>query len=384
MGRQRNDVRRAFVGASSPYVVRKEYEKSIDRTFFQKGPGNRSSPSKKAIVQPSRYKEVLQYKCKPAIHANVTFNQQQRPHPGLENMESICNDGLAGSFTKKDIHSLCEKAKQLVEDNAVKEGFEPHTFFIKSSSKPTPHIVKSYPNGKFLCDSDCLGYKTRMICSHVVAASFTQNKLQQCISQFASGTPPANLTKITCNVNKDAGRKRPRSRRGRAKSPDTMKTVKQGIKTLGELFNDDIMESEDEYSAECTPSKPLKVTLRKKQPAKPQVSPTTSTPYQLIDITGRIRKCAGCGGNLKDGPDPFTQHQLDEKFCIRHKEHDFVWLQSRAQWKQTFDNKHYHIFTNCIRSRNGETFEESSVQISLNHTIVKAEMDFIKSRFTNL
>lgn len=112
---------------------------------------------------------------------------------------------------------------------------------------------------------------------------------------------------MTCNVNKDAGRKKPRARKGRAKSPDTVTTMTQNA-TLGDLFNDDQeSQSDDEYTAEGTPSRPLKVTIKRKRPAKPQLNPTTSTPYQLIDISGRIRKCAGCAGNLKDGPDPFKR-----------------------------------------------------------------------------
>ena len=388
--RQKMDVRRAFIGTDSPYVVREEYRDSIDRSFFQKNPGNRTWPTKKPLVQPSRYNEVLKYKCKPASSAtsasSARVHQPQIGGPDIDIVETLCHESLAGLFTKNDLKSLTAKAKQLVKDNTVREGFEPNTYFIKSSSKPAPHIVKSSSNGKFLCDSDCLGYKARKICSHVIAVAFAQNKLPQFLAQFTtSGSSTVNLTNLTCNnVNKDAGRKRPRSRKGRSKSPDTMTTMKQS-RTLGELFNEnDETSSDDEYSAVAgTPSKLLRVTLRRKRPAKPQVSPTTSTPYQLIDITGRIRKCAGCGGLLKDGPDPFSRHQLDEKMCIRHKEHDFVWLERSSQWKKTFDNKHYHIFSNCVRSRNGDTFNVSSVDIALNHTIVEAEMSFLKTRFSS-
>jgi hypothetical protein len=384
--RQRNDVRRAFIGAESPYVVRKEYEEYIDRSFFEKNPGNRTWSSKKAVIQPERYKEVLQYTSKPPSSAHKGSGahdlQVHDDSRGLEKMESLCQEDLAGSFTRNDIHSLTGKAKQLVSDKAIREGFEPQSFLIKSSSKASPHVVKSSPNGTFICDSDCLGYKTRKICSHVIAVAFTQNKLQECLSHFKSGKTAVTLTSsTTCNVNKNAGLKRPRVRKGRSKSPDTMTSMKQG-KTLGDLFNE--MPSDNEYSAETTSSEPLKLTFRKKRPAKPQVTPTTNTPYQLIDITGRIRKCAGCGGDLKDGPDPFSHHELDAYLCIRHKEHDFVWLETNRQWKKTFENKHYHIFSNCIIGRNGETFKVSSVDIALNHTIGQNEMSFLKKRFPSM
>lgn len=384
--RQRNDVRRAFIGVESPYTVRKEYEKYIDRSFFEKDPGNRTLSSKKAVVHPQLYHDVLKYKSKPPNSAHMGSGarnlQVHKDSPNLENMESLCQEGLSALFTKNDIHSLTGKAKQLVLDKAVREGFEPQNFFIKSSSKASPHIVKSSADGKFVCDSDCLGYKTRKICSHVIAVAFTKNKLEQFLTHCKSGKTSVKLTSsTTLNVNNNAGQKRPRARKGRPKSPDTMTSMKQG-QSLGDLLSETA--SDDEYSAEAASSEPLKLTLRKKRPAKPEVTPTTNTPYQLIDITGRIRKCAGCGGDLKDGPDPYSQHELDAKLCIRHKEHDFFWLEQSRQWKKTFDNKHYHIFSNCIVSRNGDTFKVSSVNIALNHTIGQNEIAFLKKRFPSI
>lgn len=155
--------------------MRQEYQDSTDKTFFQKEPGSRNLDKGKALVQPARYKEVMQYKCKPV---NPACNELQH-----QDLESRC-EGLAGAFPKNDIHSLSVKAKQLVAENAVRAGFEPRNFFIKSSSKPSPHIVKGSPSGKFSCDSDCLGYQNRNICSHVVAVAFNQKKLPQLLSHF--------------------------------------------------------------------------------------------------------------------------------------------------------------------------------------------------------
>lgn len=331
---------------------------------------------------------LVQYKSKSPSSAQVDNGSQhvqtQNDSQDLENIESLCQEVLAGSFTKNDIRYLTAKAKQLVSDKATREGFELQSFFIKSSSKASPHIVKSYPSGNFMCDNDCLGYKTRKLCSHVIAVAFTQNKLPEFLAHFKNSKSTVTLTKsTTCNVNKNAGLKRPRARKGRSKSPDTMFAMKQS-KTLGDILNQMSSDEEEEYTAEGTPSKPLKVTLRKKRPAKPNVTPTTNTPFEIIDITGRIRKCAGCGGDLKDGPDPFIRHELDAQLCIRHKEHDFVWLATSQQWKKTFDNKHHHVFSNCIVSRNGQSFKASSVQIMLNHTVGQKEMGFLKERFPSM
>ena len=183
-------------------------------------------------------------------------------------MDALCQESLV-SFNKNDIRSLTNKAKNLITENTVREGFEPHTFFVKSSSKTNPHLVKSSPNATFTCDADCLGFKTRRVCSHVIAVVFTQKKLSQFLSQFskAKNTTAATLTSITCaSVNRDAVRKRPATRKDRKKSRDPMTGMRPvASQTSGDLFNNqEISDVEEVYAAESTPSKPLTIRLKKK------------------------------------------------------------------------------------------------------------------------
>ena len=63
--------------------------------------------------------------------------------------------------------------------------------------------------------------------------------------------------------------------------------------------------------------------LRIQIPKWPKYVESTTTPFELIAIKGNTRKCAGCGGKLKDGPDPLLVHNLDKSICIRHKEKDY-------------------------------------------------------------
>ena len=102
-------------------------------------------------------------------------------------------------------------------------------------------------------------------------------------------------------------------------------------------------------------------------------------PFEIINITGKIKKCVGCWKDLKAGPDEHTRNHLDERLCIRHKEDDFVWIQSLQHWKQTFENKHYHIFLNCIQGRNPH-FDATKVQLSLKHTPGAEEVQQLKDR----
>ena len=62
---------------------------------------------------------------------------------------------------------------------------------------------------------------------------------------------------------------------------------------------------------------------------KPPVHPATSTPFEIIDIRGNIRKCSGCKSDLKSGPLDAVSSELDEKVCLRRKEVDCVWIEQR-------------------------------------------------------
>ena len=94
-----------------------------------------------------------------------------------------------------------------------------------------------------------------------------------------------------------------------------------------------------QYTAEAS-SNPLRITIRKSKPPKPTVQPTLSSPFELVELSNRrIKKFpAGCKGDIRDGPDKFSRGEIDHKYCIRHKEHDFVWIASHHKYIKTFEN----------------------------------------------
>ena len=71
---------------------------------------------------------------------------------------------------------------------------------------------------------------------------------------------------------------------------------------------------------------------------RPKYVETITTPFDLIAIKGNTRKYAGCGGKLKDGPDPLLVHDLDKSICIRHKEKDYFFNKEHNLWKPTYGN----------------------------------------------
>ena len=99
--------------------------------------------------------------------------------------------------------------------------------FVKSKASSNPHTVKKLASGLFACDKECLEYKTRNLCSHVITEAFHKNQLQEFLSKFkvVKKKRSPNLTALTFGVSASAGKKQPVALRSRCKSPDPMASV---------------------------------------------------------------------------------------------------------------------------------------------------------------
>ena len=364
--KQRRDVQRTLLGLPSPYILRPEYQNSVkdNANFFDEQPGNRdlAASNLKVVVDPVNFKKV--YNHRPGL-----------PKTQLEKDDAIDLHALSDLFAEKDLKLLSEKAQRLCQDKGVREGFEQNHFLVRSQSSQTPHRVKAVANSGYLCDNNCLGFKARKLCAHTIAVAARNKNVPAYLKWYRNQEKKDNLTALTTfAVNKNAGAKKS-VRKRRNKSPDVMTSskVKQNTttKTLEEVV------ASPRYTAEAS-SNPLRITIRKNKPAKPTVQPTISTPFELIEISSRIKKCAaGCNGNIRDGPDSFTRGEIDEHYCIRHKEHDFVWIESQGKYKKTFENKHYHVYANCIKARNPH-FDSSKVKIQC--SLEDREIQILKER----
>ena len=67
-------------------------------------------------------------------------------------------------------------------------------------------------------------------------------------------------------------------------------------------LSDAIAQVNEEYAAISTSD--LRLTIRRTKPNNLSVDPTTSTPFEIIEIKRKVHKCAGCGVQLKEGSDP--------------------------------------------------------------------------------
>jgi len=350
--KQRRDVQRTLLGLSSPYILRPEYQNSVkdNSNFFDEQPGTRdlASSNLKVVVDPVNFKKVYSHRPAP-------------PQTQLNKNYTIDLHALSDFFAEKDLKLLTEKVQRLCQEKGVREGFEQNCFLVRSQSSQTPHTVKAVANSGYLCDSNCLGFKARKLCAHTMAVAVRNKNVSGYFKWYRNQEKKDNLTALTTfAVNKNVGAKKP-TRKRRNKSPDVMTSSKAkqntNAKTLGEVV------TSQQYTAEAS-SNPLRITIRKNsKPAKPAVRPTITTPFELIELSSWIKKCAaGCNGNIRDRPDHFTRGEIDEQYCIRHKEHDFVWIESQGKYKKTFENKHYHVYANCIKAGNPH-FDPSKVSI---------------------
>lgn len=97
-----------------------------------------------------------------------------------------------------------------------------------------------------------------------------------------------------------------------------------------------------QYTAEAS-SHTFKITTRKRKPPKPMVQTTLSTPFELVELSNGIKKCAGgCKGNIKS----VTRSMISCGLLSHH----------------TFGINNSFLYPNCTRARNPH-FDHSKVNI---------------------
>ena len=249
VNKQHRDVQHTFLGLSSPYVLRPEYKNFVKDTanFFDSQPGHRehATTNMKVLVDPVKFKKVYRHRpVPPQTHQNAAINLQT----------------LSDLFAEKDLRQLGEKAQRLCQEKGIRDGFEKNRFLVKSQSLQTPHTVKAVANNGYICDGQCLGFKSRKLCTHTVAVAAHNRNVGHYLNWYRNQEKKDNLTAMTTfAVNKNAGAKKP-ARKRLNKSPDVMtssqSSQQQVTKTLGEIMASD--QASPQYTAEAS-SNPLRI-----------------------------------------------------------------------------------------------------------------------------
>ena len=91
---------------------------------------------------------------------------------------------------------MWEKAQDLSTDvtSIVQAPGDQSAYMVKSYSNKRPHYVKMSHRGSFLCDDQCLSYKSMKICSHIVALAIKQNCLTNLLKWYCTMKHIPNFT----------------------------------------------------------------------------------------------------------------------------------------------------------------------------------------------
>jgi len=257
---------------------------------------------------------------------------------------------LEGHMSTSIIENLEQKVKRL--KGKMRDGFHgPKSRIFGSENGKDIYAVHATNGSNYTCT--CTMYKTYSLCSHSLATAH-DNKCLQDFLKVALKKPNNITPPATSGASKNAGKKTSQRSSRKRKSTST-NDVPPRRETLGEILAR--TEADEEIATGnfgVINSSSLKMKIVRGGASKrPKYFPTTTTPFELIDIRGNIRICAGCKGRLIDGPaSVLVPHDLDSKICIRHQEKDHVYIDQRKDWVQKFDNKHYHVSLPCLKSRN--------------------------------
>lgn len=344
IAKQQHDVSKAFTGMSGPYEVKPEYKDHLSKEYW-------------SLEFSERQAELDRV-------STIPLQVSNENEPSLDKM-----DKLKENFTNNHVEAMKTKVKRIINGN-IRQGFSgPKSRLVPSESGTQPYAITCPARFNYMCSNSCIQFKSQKICSHTLAAATDNGELSEFLDIFLSKGTQTNLTTLaTANVSRNSGKKPGQTSRKRKSGRDASSSnVRQTLKEA--LANDKSDTSLLLYSAQQSGDNSMRLKLTrvgKEKPQKPQYKPTENTPFELIPIKGNIRVCAGCREELKDGLD--EMHVLDSVYCIRHKENDYFFLETKNQWLKKFENKHYHISKDCLIERNPH-FDPDNLTLCLEHTI---------------
>ena len=194
---QANNVQKVFLNLSSKYNVREEFQDRVIQSYnlLDTAAKKKALDSIKDIkIDSKRYSDVKPYKPVGLVTClDASFDKSE-----TNNVEISADDPfncLMPSFTRSDIDLLKRRAEEIVERKQIITDFSDHHFIVKSGTAKY-QSVKLLSTNKCSCDHDCLGYESRKICAHTIAAALYCNNLHKYLETFQKEST-INLTKLT-------------------------------------------------------------------------------------------------------------------------------------------------------------------------------------------
>lgn len=230
---------------------------------------------------------------------------------------------LGSHFSREELSVILEKAKALLHNKSLREGFQAGSFLI-DSGLPLPYKVQFLKSGK--CSCSCSFFGRNSICHHCVAVGIHTGCLEKMVSSF----PGRSLTKVSVSSTpKSVGSKAPPRKRQRQ---EEVTPSQNALEEKGEQFT-------------AQPISDTALVIRKS--SKPSDPPPTA-PLILKTISGGIRKCAGCQKALSSVIEGYDECE-DKHYCFGRFEAYNFWNKTSQRYQSTASTRHYHLNPVCTR-----------------------------------
>ena len=284
------------------------------------------------------------------------------------------------SLPQAVIEQIWTKAEQYLMSNSeiVKApGNDTKAMMVASRSGQTPHYVRCLQSAHYVCDNNCLQWKSAQICSHVIAVSEKNGQLHSFLEWYKKTEQQPNITSLAVH-GLPAGRGHkggiPKKQRSTTRPilqsdviiprPATCKknfTAYQEAQHMGNrnasqsttLGSPSLSQSASHTSGVVTLGSLLsqnQVINVNTVPTSVSIAPPPNTnPFFLRAIEGNIRMCQGCKTSLRniDGSVPQPPYDLSIARYERRVYRDKNGILQSPQREQPV---HYHFKLTCIHA----------------------------------
>ena len=140
-------------------------------------------------------------------------------HPSSESSLSVPYTFLTGVLSDGQLEAMWTKASRLLTEKKVFKppDSNPRMRWVVSDTASSSHVVTTMKSNqlRYVCDKQCIGWKTHNICAHCIAVAEDNNELDQFLVWFASSKgKECNLTNVVYHdTYKHAGSKKPPRRK---------------------------------------------------------------------------------------------------------------------------------------------------------------------------
>ena len=338
----------AWFGLSDKWEVSDEFKQHMPRQQYGEMTTEERKNAMKQISKlcpdPHAYKQCKSFRFTPTSSSSSSYTPSTVG--SVARPSSVVDLGqLEGQFSREELSSLSEKARALIHNNGVREGFQMGSFLVLKS-------------GKCSCSCSCTFFSRNNICHHCVAVAIHTERVEQIIASF----PGRSLTHVsTSSAPRSVGTKVPPRKRPREEAalpPQASVDEERSHQFTAEAIGD------------------TTVVIRKS--AKPS-DPPPSAPLVIKSISGGIRKCPGCKKPLSTIIEGYNDDD-DKMYCFGRFEAYNCWNESPQRYQPTASTRHYHLNPVCTKVWQSESplrISAGNAQISQHlHAIVKERFSY--------